>query len=143
MESNRRGRGRGRERRSRGRFSQGYPEDIQPRKPAFKCVEDICPEMTGLNLKLKVASTRTESSNEFLMGDHTGNVIVKLNNASLIPRLQEGTSVYIRNGFVEMKNDAFIRLTVNDWGKIDLADENFDFIVKKGTNISEVEYTIE
>jgi replication factor A1 len=140
MESSRRP-GRGRGRRSRGdRFRQA--EDTGAlRKPQFKKVEDIEPEMQGVNLKLKVAGPNNRG--EVLMGDDSGTVVVIVNDSSLHARISEGTDVYVRNGFVEMKDDAFIRLAVNEWGKIQLADERFDFVVKRNNNISDIEYTVE
>lgn len=146
MESDRRGRRghrdhRGRRGRGRGR-PYGTYDDIQVRKPEYKHVEDICPELTGVNIRLKV-SGNPGSANEVLMGDQTGNLVVEVENLELRSRLREGASVYVRNGYVKMKNDAFIRLSVNEWGKFEVSEEPFDFVVKKGNNISEVEYTIE
>ncbi|OMJ82654.1 hypothetical protein SteCoe_16576 [Stentor coeruleus] len=145
MESNRRGRGRGRNRgfRDRGGRRGDFSHSVEVRKPIFKTVEEICPEMGGINIKLKVITLGSNNNREVLMGDNTGSVIVFVNDNSLLQQLRDDTSVYVRNGFVEMKNDAFIRLKTNEWGKIEVAQENFDFIVKKGNNISEVEYTIE
>lgn len=150
MESERRGRG-NRGRRPR-RGNNPYRNEYQPHsesygpvqvsKPVFKQVFDISPEMTGVNIKLKVVSSTSERK-EFLMGDDTGSVIVVVNNENVLQRLREGSSVILRNGFVEMKSDAFIRITTNEWGKISVSDEDFTFTVKKGNNISEVEYTIE
>ena len=144
MESeNRRSRGRGRrgyqnQYRSRGAFEQDQPL----RKPTFKKVSDISPEMTGVNIKLKVVS-RPQNSNEVLMGDDTGNVVVVVKKESLLQSLVEGAFVIVRNGFVHMKDDTFIQLTTNEWGKVEVSPEPFDFSVSKGNNISEVEYAIE
>lgn len=145
MESNRRGRGRGRNNdfRGRGRRGGNFVQEFEVRKPSFKTVEEISPEMTGVNIKLKVITPGSSSNHEVLMGDSTGSVIVVVHQDSILQSLRENTSVFVRNAFVEMKNDAFIRLKINEWGKIEVAEENFDFIVKKGNNISEVEYTIE
>ena len=120
--------------------SQG---EIRVTRPSFKQVHDISPEMTGVNLKLKVAGPVLERSPEVLMGDDTGSVVVLVHNPTLRARLREGSSVVVRNAYVEMKSDAFIRITTNEWGKIDLAEEELPFSVKRGNNISEVEYTIE
>lgn len=145
MESNRRGRGRDSNRRFRDRGSRrgDFSNSVEVHKPIFKTVEEICPEMTGINIKLKVISLGSNNDREVLMGDNTGRVIVVVYDNSLRQQLRVDTSVYVRNGYVEMKNDAFIRLKTNEWGKIDIAEDNLDFIVKKGNNISEVEYTIE
>jgi hypothetical protein len=132
----RRGGGRGRDRNS------GFSGPQPLKKPSFRLVEEVCPEMTGINIRLKVQSQKAEK--EFLMGDNTGSVIVVVNNdAAPFGNMREGASVIIRNAFVVMKSDAFINLTVNEWGKVELAAEAFDFTVKKGNNISDVEYTIE
>ncbi|OMJ76362.1 hypothetical protein SteCoe_24304 [Stentor coeruleus] len=143
MEPNRRGRGRNRRFRDRGGRGGDFSHSVEVRKPAFKTVEEISPEMIGINIKLKVIFLGSNNNREVLMGDNTGSVIVLVYDNSLLQQLRENTSVYVRNGFVEMKNDAFIRLKTNEWGKIEIAEDNFDFIVKKGNNISEVEYTIE
>lgn len=131
--------------RGRGRRSPRAPRSSEHsapvRKPAFKKVEDIEPEMTGINVKLSVVGTVNRG--EFLMGDDTGTVVVIVNNAEVSGRLVEGTSVVVRNGFVEMKEDSFIRLVTNEWGKVQVSDERWDFVVKKNNNISEIEYTVE
>ena len=146
MESDRRGRrGRGRsnfrgQRRENYYDRNTYSNEIHVSKPSFKQVSDISPEMTGINIKLKVVS---QNNNEVLMGDDTGSVTVLVYNEELFRRFHEGSSVILRNAYVTMKNDAFIRITTNEWGKISISDEEFSFNVKKGNNISEVEYTIE
>ena len=132
---------RGRGRRGRGREMRQVDESASLRKPQFKKIADIEPEMTGINLKLKVAGPNNRG--EVLMGDETGTVIVIVNDASIHNKFTEGTDVFVRNGFVEMKHDAFIRLVTNEWGKVQIAEERFDFVVKKSNNISDVEYTVE
>lgn len=131
---------RGRGRRSpRAPRSSDYSAPV--RKPSFKKVEDIEPEMTGVNVKLLVVGTANRG--EFIMGDDTGTVVVIVNNPELSARLAEGTSVVVRNGYVQMKEDSFIRLVTNEWGKVQVSDERWDFAVKKNNNISEIEYTVE
>ena len=120
-----------------------YQEEIRVSKPIFKQVSDICPEMTGVNIRLKVVGAVLDRSPEVLMGDDTGSVVVIVHNPSFRARLHEGSSVIVRNAYVEMKSDAFIRITTNEWGKIEVAEEDLPFTVKRGNNISEVEYTIE
>jgi len=97
--------------------------------------------MTGVNVKLLVVGTANRG--EFIMGDDTGTVVVIVNNPELSARLAEGTSVVVRNGYVQMKGDSFIRLVTNEWGKVQVSDERWDFAVKKNNNISEIEYTVE
>ena len=140
MESSRRP-NRGRGRRGRGQATRQVDESAPLRKPEFKKVGDIEPEMTGINLKLKVAGPNVRG--EVLMGDETGAVIVIVNDASVHSKLTEGTDVLVRNGFVEMKDDAFIRLVTNQWGKVQVAEERLEFVVKKSNNISDIEYTVE
>lgn len=132
--------GRGRGRRS-GRRPRDSGQPAQVRKPVFKKVEDIEPEMTGINAKLLVVSSGNRG--EFIMGDDSGTVVVIVNDVGLSSKLTEGTSVIVRNGFVEMKEDSFIRLATNEWGKVQISDERWDFVVKKNNNISEIEYTVE
>ena len=145
----RRGGRRGDRRGGRNNYRENYYErntysnEIQVVKPTFKQVSDICPEMIGINIKLKVVSLRSDSPNEVYMGDETGTVIVIVAKEEILRRLHEGSSIIVRNGYVQMKQDAFIRLVINEWGKISISDEEFSFTPKKGNNISEVEYTIE
>jgi hypothetical protein len=120
-----------------------YNNEPVLKKPSFSKVSQIIPEMTGINLKLKVTKIDNAAPSEVLMGDDTGSVLVIVNKQAVFNRLQEGSSVFIRNGFVEMKQDTYIQITTNEWGKIEISEETFEFEVKKGNNISEVEYAIE
>ena len=126
-----------------GRSNFGDSSQIRQSKPNFTAVRDIGPEDRGLNVKLKMVSTINERKKEVLMGDNTGCVIVIVNSDSVYARLSEGVPVIVRNGFVEMKEDTYIRMVTNEWGKIEISNEDFNFNVKKENNISEVEYTLE
>lgn len=48
----------------------------------------------------------------------------------------------IRNGFVQMVEERFMRLATNFWGKIDFDATDYKFTVKTSENYSGIEFVL-
>ena len=69
--------------------------------------------MRCINLKLKIIEI-DQNRNCALMGDNTGTVEIVIPTEGLLRTLSIGNIVFIRNSFVEMTEEDYIRLKIND-----------------------------
>jgi nucleoside diphosphate kinase len=114
-------------------------------KPKFKKVKDMTPEQKGLNLMLKcvsapVAVEGTEEK-ESLCGDETGTVLVCMRSDAQLAVCTAGALLRVQNAHVRMVG-GFMRLIVDKWSTIKVADAvEFD-TVKEDNNVSKVEFEL-
>eukprot|EP00475_Leptophrys_vorax_P012223 TRINITY_DN1863_c0_g1_i2.p1 TRINITY_DN1863_c0_g1~~TRINITY_DN1863_c0_g1_i2.p1 ORF type:complete len:157 (-),score=57.46 TRINITY_DN1863_c0_g1_i2:210-680(-) len=124
---------------------------IEVRPAVFIKVADLEPDSHGHNLKVIVTDVKTVLDRprfdgsrlriaEATIGDETGTVLFTARNEQ-IDFFTVGQSVIIRNSKVEMfKNH--MRLAVDKWGLIEIAEKKFDFKVDAARNLSAVEYEL-
>lgn len=55
--------------------------------------------------------------------------------------MKEGSTVTLRNAKIDMFKGS-MRLAVDKWGRIDIAEEPADFAVKEDNNLSLIEYEL-
>ena len=115
--------------------------------PVFCKVSDIQPGKSGYNLYAKIISKtilidikRIDGSRvvicDFLIGDETGVIKMRLRNENVIDSLKEGQEIIIRNCKVPIVH-SHIRIQVDAFGKVDNSNEGKIKEVKKERNFSE------
>lgn len=115
-------------------------------EPVFSKVSDIQPGKSGYNLYLKVETKtilidrkRIDESRvvicDFLVGDETGMIKMRIRNEKYVDMLKEGDSIIVRNCKVPVINN-HIRLQVDAFGKIEISTEVKVNEVKKDKNLS-------
>jgi len=125
------------------------PQKLQP--PVFVSVDKLAPGTHGHNLNLKVVNSsivveknRTDGTKiriaECLVGDKTGCITLTARNEQ-IEKVQPGRTVIVRNARIEMFK-GYMRITVDKWGKIEVAPEPASWEVKQDNNLSLVEYEL-
>ncbi|CAJ1341836.1 unnamed protein product [Effrenium voratum] len=114
------------------------------KKPKFSKVNQVKPEMKGVNLQLKVVKLPEEVKShqdwhDVVCGDDTGTVTLHLTPHQFLP-CEVGGYIRVQNGRSRMKG-GYIRLEVDKWGKVSQAeDTKFDVNLKN--DISAVEYEL-
>jgi nucleoside-diphosphate-sugar epimerase len=117
-------------------------------KPAkFGIVSDLKPDSKGLNVKVKVVSTKGEKftlgkqeAEEFVVGDSTGVVTLTLVGDE-VGTVKVGESYEIHNSHVKMPK-GFIRLQVGKWGKITKLEGGDEITPKTDKDVSATEYEL-
>jgi len=119
--------------------------DVTPmRKPNFTQLNELEPEMRSINVKCKAATPPKRVSDywEVLVGDSTACILLNISKQDLAESIKPESSIVVRNGFVLMKDEKFMRLAVNMWGKIEVSAEAFEFAPNTSENLSAVEYEL-
>ena len=115
---------------------------------------DLCPGKTGINMVVKVLDTLVIAQRKFsngtvinvaevLLADDTASVVLSARNEQ-IEILKGCNYVKIENGKVEMFEN-YMRLTVDKWGNISEALEEFTYLPEgsREINVSNIEYKLE
>jgi len=134
----------------RGRRGRGVPQ-----KPQFVPLSSLEPGGTNVNVhvkameqpKLIMEKQRLDGSTakqwEVLVGDSSGCMNLRIPKEEVVEMIQEGTSLTVRNGFIEMVNEKFMRLATNIWGKLEVAPSAHEFSANSSVNFSQQEYELE
>ncbi|KAL9246502.1 hypothetical protein vseg_020028 [Gypsophila vaccaria] len=123
------------------------------RKPVFTKVEQLRPGTSGLNLTVKIVSSklvmqrgrpdvpqgRQTKIAECLVGDETGIIVFTARNDQ-VDKMKAGSTVTLRNAKIDMFKGS-MRLGVDKWGRIEEADPA-DFTVKEDSNLSLIEFEL-
>ncbi|CAH9087779.1 unnamed protein product [Cuscuta epithymum] len=117
----------------------------QKKQASFTKVEQLLPSKTGLNLTVKVVSSKLISQRgrtqsrvaECLVGDETGMVVFLARNDQ-VDLMQEGTTVVLTNARVDMYKGS-MRLMVDRYGRAEVTDAA-SFSVQKDNNLSLIEF---
>jgi ssDNA-binding replication factor A large subunit len=111
-------------------------------------VEALDPDSKGVNLIVKVVSLKdpedTKSGTkvqEFVVGDNTGIVTLRLTGDEIEAASKEGTMIEVRNAVVRMLK-GFVKLQVGKWGKVSKHEGGQDVTPKKEKDLSAVEYEL-
>jgi len=123
--------------------------ELAPAK--FVAIETLQPATGGYNLKVIVIDSKIvmdrprldgtrQKLAEALIGDESGSVLFTARNEQ-IEFFKKGASLIIRNAKVEMFKN-FMRLQVDRWGLIQLAEKQHEFVPKADHNLSNVEYQL-
>ncbi|KAG5387333.1 hypothetical protein IGI04_038803 [Brassica rapa subsp. trilocularis] len=127
------------------------------RKPVFTKVNELRPGTNGHSLNVKVISTKTVMQRggggrpsgpqarqmriaECLVGDETGIIIFTARNDQ-VDLMKEGKVVTLRNAKIDMYKGS-MRLAVDRWGRVEVAEEATDISVKEDNNLSLIEYEL-
>jgi len=125
------------------------PVVIEKRQPYINNIDRLEPELTGLTFKVNVISNEKAIDEQLsdgkrfarglvVVGDTTASVIFIAINEQ-IELLKPGHNYILRNAKVVMYK-GWMRIEVDDWGKIDAIDE--DVVPNKKRNMSTVEYEL-
>ncbi|XP_018468922.1 uncharacterized protein At4g28440-like [Raphanus sativus] len=129
------------------------------RKPVFTKVNELRPGTNGHSLNVKVISTKMVMQRgggggrpsgpparqmriaECLVGDETGIIIFTARNDQ-VDLMKEGKVVTLRNAKIDMYKGS-MRLAVDRWGRVEVAEEDAtDITVKEDNNLSLIEYEL-
>jgi len=105
------------------------------KKPVFSKVAEIDPNARGLNLVLKCTQVQ---GCEAKIVDETGVVNLRLKNDQ---KCQVGDTLILRNARVSMF-EGRLRLEIDKWGKMGIAEFPANFHVKSSFDVSAVEYEL-
>ncbi|KAI3731467.1 hypothetical protein L1987_62655 [Smallanthus sonchifolius] len=121
-------------------------------QPAFIKINQLRPGAFGLNLTVKVVSSKaivtrgrngTQGRNmrlaECLVGDETGIVVFTARNDQ-VDAMKECSTVVLRNAKIDMYKGS-MRLAVDKWGRVEVT-EPADFSVKEDNNLSLIEFEL-
>ncbi|XP_071736449.1 uncharacterized protein At4g28440-like [Rutidosis leptorrhynchoides] len=122
-------------------------------QPAFIKINQLRPGAFGLNLTVKVVSSKMIQTRggrpgiqgrnmrlaELLVGDETGIVVFTARNDQ-VDTMKEGSTVTLRNAKIDMYKGS-MRLAVDKWGRVEVA-EPADFSVKEDCNLSLIEFEL-
>merc|ERR1712194_348804 len=118
------------------------------RKPKFRKVESLQPEMNGVNVMLKCVSAPeavegSETLQEVLCGDETGVVRISFrSDVMATPSVcKPGASLRLQNGHIRMVKGQ-IRLAVDKWAVLKSAAEPMDIVVNEKKDVSATEYEL-
>lgn len=114
-------------------------------KPKFKKVKDIQPEQKGLNFMLKCVTPPQAvegiEEKESLCGDDTGTVLVCMRSDAHLALCTAGACLRVQNAHVRMVK-GFMRLVVDKWSTLKVADAvEFDS-VNEEKNVSKIEFEL-
>lgn len=123
--------------------ASGYPgKTPKPRKPKWMKVKGLRPDSRGVNLFVKVVLVKDVVEDgtlkEVVVGDETATVILRARGPQ-VDTCQPGAILRIQNALIVMFK-GFMRLEVNKWGVMKVADEMKELDVNEKTSVSEVEY---
>jgi replication factor A1 len=126
------------------------------RKPVFTKVNELRPGTNGHSLNVKVVNTKMVMQRgggrpmgpqsrqmriaECLVGDETGIIIFTARNDQ-VDMMKEGSVVTLRNAKIDMYKGS-MRLAVDRWGRVEVAEEPTDITVKDDNNLSLIEYEL-
>ncbi|KAL1807255.1 hypothetical protein DCAR_0833121 [Daucus carota subsp. sativus] len=122
--------------------------ELKKTQPVFIKVEQLRPAANGLNLTVKVVSSKIIMQRgqgrqmrlaECLVGDETGMVIFTARNDQ-VELMKEGSTVILRNAKIDMFKGS-MRLAVDKWGRVEVT-EPATFSVKEDNNLSLIEYEL-
>jgi len=114
------------------------------KKPAFGKVSDVLPEAKNLNLLLKcIKCTEVEGTKiwEADCGDASGVVKLSLQTKAQADLCTPGASLRIQNAKVIMVK-GFIRVAVDKWAVLKVADTPLDFEPNGNNDVSATEYEL-
>ncbi|KAK3041794.1 hypothetical protein RJ639_000310 [Escallonia herrerae] len=125
----------------------------QKKQPVFVKVEQLRPGANGLNLTVKVVSSkmimqrgRSDGTQgrqmriaELLVGDETGMIVFTARNDQ-VDLMKEGATVILRNAKIDMFKGS-MRLAVDKWGRVEVT-EPASFTVKEDCNLSLIEFEL-
>lgn len=122
------------------------PSDIPLKKPKFGKVKAMNPDSKHLNLMLKCVKCEdisVEGSKlwEATLGDETGIVKFTLRNAGHAALCKAGASLRVQNAHVQMYK-GFIRVVVDKWAVLKVADAEHDFEPNGDKDVSATEYEL-
>jgi len=123
-------------------------EGHELRQPGFTDVQDLEPELSGFNLKVKLTSLEVVVDKKLsdgsryarglgIIADPTAAVVFVAKNEQV--DLQAGKSYIFRNAKITMFK-GWIRVEIGEWGKVDPIDE--DITAKTTKNVSKTEYEL-
>jgi len=115
-------------------------------EPIFNKIKDIQPGKSGYNLYLKVVSKtilidikRLDSTrvaiSDFVIGDETGVIKMRLRNDEYIDMIKEGMTIVIRNCKIPVVN-GHMRMIVDAFGKIEISKDLVIAEVNKEKDLS-------
>lgn len=116
------------------------------KKPKFGKVSSIKPNSKGLNLKVKLLEDPKEADEgkgtffEALAGDASASVVVSIRGDKK-DSFTAGKTITIQNGRVIMVK-GHVRVTVDQWGKIEECSDALEEEVNKEKNVSSTEYEL-
>ncbi|KAK2977760.1 hypothetical protein RJ640_016149 [Escallonia rubra] len=125
----------------------------QKKQPVFVKVEQLRPGANGLNLTVKVISSKMIMQRgrsdgiqgrqmriaELLVGDETGMIVFTARNDQ-VDLMKEGATVILRNAKIDMFKGS-MRLAVDKWGRVEVT-EPASFTVKEDCNLSLIEFEL-
>ncbi|KAL1828749.1 hypothetical protein DCAR_0208006 [Daucus carota subsp. sativus] len=120
----------------------------EKKQPVFSKVAELRPGNYGLNLTVKVVSTKVVAQRgqgrqmrlvECLVGDETGMIIFTARNDQ-VDLVKEGATIILRNAKIDMFKGS-MRLAVDKWGRVE-GTEDATFAVKEESNLSLIEFEI-
>ena len=119
-------------------------------EPTFNKVRDILPGKSGYNIVMKVVTrtvlidiqrldgTRVAIA-DFIVGDDSGVIKMRLRNEKYIDMLQEGQTIITRNCKIPVVN-GHMRMIVDAFGKIEISREKLVGEVAKDKDLSAAQY---
>jgi len=116
----------------------------QLKKPKFVKVATVMPEAKSLNIMLKcLKCTPIQGAElwEVVCGDETGVVTFSLRSKELVDICTPGASLRVQNAKSIMVK-GFIRIIVDKWAVLKIAEKPLDFEVNTAHDISAVEYEL-
>jgi len=133
--------------RQQGRFLKSLaPKPL--RKPKFRKVESLKPEMRGVNVMLKCVSApeKIEGNDtifEFVGGDETGVVRISFRKdaTETASVCKPGASLRLQNGHIKMVK-GHIRLCVDKWAVLRTAEAPLDVVANEKKDMSATEYEL-
>lgn len=118
---------------------------IKLRKPKWMTVNRIKPEVSGVNVFVKVVQAASgegsDSVNNFVVGDATGVVTLRARGAKQIADCQSPKILRIQNARAVMVK-GHIQLEITKWGVLKVADDHEDIEPKVSHDVSAVEYEL-
>jgi nucleoside diphosphate kinase len=115
------------------------------RKAKFHKVGKLDPEQKGVNFVLKCVSAPVavegEEIKEVTCGDDTGSIILSIRSDAQVKLCEVGAAIRIQNAHVKMVK-GYMRLVVDKWATMKVADSvDFETVDEKN-NMSKVEYEL-
>ncbi|CAG9323483.1 unnamed protein product [Blepharisma stoltei] len=133
-------------------YKPKHEPEAKKAAPSFTSINSLEPELRGFNVKCKAIGDpykiqfsfrgKSISAWEVIVGDESGCIKLQLPNEEIAKAIRLNTSIYARNGIIIMRDQKFMVLLVNHWGKVEVSTADFEFQPNKSNNISDVEYEI-
>jgi replication factor A1 len=123
-------------------------EGVEFRKPEYYDVKSLEPELSGLNLKVKLVSLEKVVDQKLsdgsryaralgIIADNTGSIVFVAKNDQV--DLVQGQNYSIRNAKITMFK-GWMRLELDEWGKVEPLNEEIQ--PKTSLNLSKTEYEL-